>query len=64
MTMKLMGFIKPHNVGPGWFKAAKPDIAELKALLELPFEHVLPVHGEEVIGGARAKFRPAIEALG
>ena len=24
VMMKMLGFIKPHNVGPGWLKAAKP----------------------------------------
>jgi len=61
LVMRLMGFIKPHNVGPGWLKGAKPDRAGLRALLDLPFEHVLPAHGAAVIGGAREKFRPAIE---
>jgi len=63
VTMRWMGFFKPHNVGPGWFKAAKPDIRELQQVLELAFEHVLPVHGDPVIGNAREKFRPAIERL-
>jgi hypothetical protein len=61
VMMKLMGFIKPHNVGPGWLKQARPKAAELSGLLELDFEHVLPAHGSNVIGGAKAAFRPAIE---
>lgn len=61
--MKLLGFIKPHNIGPGWLKEAKPDVAEVSSLLDLPFEHVLPVHGSAVIGGAKDLFRPAIERL-
>jgi hypothetical protein len=63
VVMRLMGFFKPHNVGPGWWKIAKPDHAELQAVLDLPFEHLLPVHGTEVVGGAKEKFRPAIERL-
>jgi hypothetical protein len=63
IMMRLMGFIKPHNVGPGWLKAARPDLRELKAILGLEFEHVLPVHGTPVIGGAREAYRPAIERL-
>ena len=59
--MRRMGFIKPHNVGPGWLKLAKPDKAELEAILDLDFDHVLPAHGTEVIGHAKAAFRPAIE---
>lgn len=63
VAMRLMGFFKAHNVGPGWLKGAKPDPAELHALLELEFEHLLPVHGTPVIGGAKEKFRPVIERV-
>lgn len=62
-VMRLMGFIKPHNIGPGWLKVAEPDVAEIKALLDLEFAHVLPVHGLPVIGDATAKFRPVIDKL-
>ncbi|MCA9587385.1 MAG: hypothetical protein KC657_18790 [Myxococcales bacterium] len=63
LVMRLMGFIKPHNVGPGWLRGAKPEIARVKAILDLDFEHVLPVHGEAVLGGAKEKYRPAILGL-
>lgn len=63
-VMKVMGFIKPHNIGPGWLKGAKPDPAEVRAILDLDFDHVLPAHGSEVIGNARELFRPAIERVG
>ena len=36
---------------------------EVKAILDLEFEHVLPVHGGKVIGGAKEKYRPAIERV-
>lgn len=61
LVMRGMGFIEPHNLGPGWIKAAKPPASELRRLLDLEFEHVLPAHGGEVIGGALEKFRPTIE---
>lgn len=61
LMMGKMGFFKPHNVGPGWLKFAKPSAAGLRSILDLPFEHVLPGHGIPVIGGAREKYRPAIE---
>ncbi len=63
IAMKLMGFLKPHNLGPGWVKGAVPDMAAVRALLDLDFEHVLPAHGFAVIGGAKEKFRPAIEKV-
>lgn len=61
VMMRLMGFIKPHNVGPGWLEMAEPKREEIAALLDLDFQHVLPVHGAPVIGGAKEKYRPSIE---
>jgi hypothetical protein len=61
--MKMMGFIKPHNVGPAWFKQAKPPKSQLSAILELSFANVLPAHGEPVIGNGRELYRPAIERV-
>ncbi len=61
-TMRMMGFFRPCNVGPGWLKQAKPSAQSLRGILDLPFAHVLPAHGEPVIGGAKERFRPAIEA--
>ena len=60
--MKVMGFIKPHNVGPGWLKSAKPSAADVSGLGDLEFDNLLPVHGDPVLGGAREKYRPAIES--
>lgn len=61
IVMKRMGFLKPHNVGPGWLQFASPSVADVRSMLDLDFEHVLPCHGEPVIGGAKEKYRPAIE---
>ncbi len=61
LIMRMMGFIKPHQVGPGWLKQAKPKPEDLRALLTQPFENVLPSHGKPVIGGAKAAYTPAIE---
>lgn len=61
ILMKAMGFIKPHNVGPGWLKQTKPSQRDLRALLELSFQHVLPAHGAPVIGHAKEAFTPAIQ---
>ena len=59
--MKKMGFFKPCNVGPGWLQFAKPQASEVRSILDLDFEHVLPAHGQAVIGGAKEKFRPSLE---
>jgi hypothetical protein len=59
--MKMMGFVKPHNVGPGWLSQCKPPKQELRAILDLPFANVLPAHGVPAIGGAVDLYRPAIE---
>lgn len=63
VMMKLLGFIKAHNIGPGWLKITKPDPKEIRSLLDIKFDHLLPVHGAEVIGGAREAYRKVIEAL-
>ncbi len=60
-VMRVLGYIKPCNVGPGWLKLGKPPAADLARVLELSFEHVVPVHGDLVTGGAKEKFRPALE---
>lgn len=59
--MKLLGLARPCNMGVGWLMFTKPDRADLLSLLELPFSHVLPIHGLPVIGDAKEKYRPAIE---
>jgi hypothetical protein len=61
--MKLMGFIRPHNIGPGWLKQCKPPKNELAGILGLGFANVLPSHGDVVLGDAIAKYRPVIERL-
>lgn len=63
LMMKVMGFIKPCNIGPGWLKMAKPDAKEIRGILDLDFEHVLPAHGTAVIGGAKEAYRATIEKL-
>jgi hypothetical protein len=61
IIMKRMGFFKPYNVGPGWLQVAHPSAADVRSVLDLEFEHVLPAHGDAVIGGAKEKYRPVIE---
>jgi hypothetical protein len=61
LMMKRMGFFKPFNVGPGWLQFAHPTATDVRSVLDLDFEHVLPGHGDAVVGGAKEKFRPALE---
>lgn len=61
IMMKRMGFMKPYNVGPGWIRFARPSGVDVRSILDLDFEHVLPSHGDAVIGDAKEKYRPAIE---
>jgi hypothetical protein len=61
LMMRRLGFIKPHNVGPAWLKQTRPPTSDLLRVLELDFEHVLPAHGEPVLGGAKSAYRAAIE---
>lgn len=63
VIMRFMGFFRPYNLGPGWLKVAKPTPSGLAFLLDLSFEHVLPVHGEPVLGAAKDAFRPTITAM-
>jgi hypothetical protein len=61
--MKVMGFMKPHNIGPAWMKKTKPPKEDLRAIVDLPFVNVFPAHGEAVVGDAVALYRPVIERV-
>jgi len=61
LMMPAMGFVRSHNIGPIWNKVARPAAEDFEGLLALRFEHVLPAHGDEVMGNARELYRPAIE---
>lgn len=63
IIMRLMGFFRPYNVGPGWLKSTKPDVEEIRRKLDVSFEHMLPAHGEPVIGGAKVSYAPTLERL-
>ncbi len=62
IMMKMMGFFHPYHIGPGWLKISKVDRSELKKLLNVDFNHVLPGHGDPVIDNAKEKYRPALES--
>jgi hypothetical protein len=61
--LKLGGFMKPHNIGPGWLKQCNPPKQDLRAILDLAFANVLTCHGAAVIGDARELYRPAIDRV-
>lgn len=61
LMLSFKGFIKAYNIGPAWRKFLKPSADDLRGLLDLRFEHVLPAHGDEVIGNALELYRPVIE---
>ncbi len=61
--MRMMGFIKPHNIGPGWYKQCKPPKDQLRAILGHTFANVVPAHGTPVIGNAAELYRPAIDRV-
>jgi len=61
IMMKKFGFWKAHNVGPGWLQFAKPNRGNVRSIMNLNFEHVLPDHGAVVIGNVKEKFRPVVE---
>jgi len=63
VSMWAMGFMKPHNIGPGWVGQCKPPKHEVRGILDLKFENVLPCHGEPVLGDAHELYRPAIERV-
>jgi hypothetical protein len=63
VMMRMMGFIRPHNIGPGWLKQCKPPSEELRAILGFSFKNVLPAHGAPVIGNAVELYRGAIERV-
>ncbi len=60
--MKKLGFFKPYNVGPGWAQFAKPSLKEVRSILDMNFDNVLPGHGDPVIGDAKEKYRPVLES--
>ncbi|MBL4684107.1 MAG: hypothetical protein JKY37_05930 [Nannocystaceae bacterium] len=62
LMMRKFGFFKPHAVGAGWLQFASPSSKDVRSVLDLSFEHVLPGLGTPIIGAAKQKYRPALEA--
>ena len=63
VIMRLMGFIRPHNIGPAWLRQCKPPREDLRAILGSRFANVVPAHGTPVIGDAVNLYRPAIDRV-
>ncbi len=61
--MKRMGFIKPHNVGPGWLKQCKPPREQVRALGDMTFANVITSHGSAVIGDAISLYKPVLGTM-
>lgn len=63
ILMKRLGFFHAYLVGPAWLKSTKPAASDLKSIfLDSEYANVIPGHGDPVIGGAKEKYRPAVEA--
>lgn len=60
IVMKKMGFYHPHLVGPAWLQFASPTADDVRSLLDLEFDKVLPGHGMPVLAGAKTKYMPSI----
>jgi hypothetical protein len=63
IMMKKGGFIKAGNVGPAWLKFTKPEVSQIKNILDLQFDNLIPAHGTPVIGDAKELYRPCISNL-
>lgn len=63
LMMWWMGFMKPANIGPMWLKAVKPDRADFERIAALDFEHLLPSHGQPIIGGAKAQVTATVARI-
>ncbi len=62
VMFRAMGLIGPHRLARPWVEGVQPDPERIRAILALPFRHVLPLHGDPVLHQAKERFRPAIEA--
>lgn len=65
LVMPLLGFRRDTLVGPLWLKRMAPEEgsleSELRRVLGLDFEHLLPAHGSPVWGGAHTAVAVAID---
>lgn len=61
LATKRMGLIKSHQVGPIWKKTVEPSMAQMRERLMLPFDVLLPAHGDPVMEGADLLYKEALE---
>jgi len=61
--LMMRGFMREHGIGPGWVRFAKPDLAEVMAVMERPFEYLIPAHGKFVANHASTHYRASLEKL-
>ena len=63
IILKRKGFFHAYNVGPAWLENVKLEKSDLKSIfLDSEFANVIPGRGDPVIGGAKEKYRPSVEA--
>lgn len=56
VAMRLLGFIKPANVGPAWRKRTKVRKEDFDRLQKLSYRHVLGAHGTPVKDTAHEQY--------
>jgi len=65
VATRLMGFMKPAQIGPPWRKKMTPDGGSLRPdferLVALPFDRLLGGHGGMLETGAQAALRTSID---
>lgn len=57
------GFFRPANIGPVWRKREQPALRDYERLLELPFSHLLPGHGEPLLEDAKTILSNSVREL-
>lgn len=62
-AMQGLGFLREANVGPGWRQGTGVKAEDFRRLLEVPFRHVLPAHGEPLLDRAKELYARTFEEL-
>lgn len=56
LRMAELGFLRRANVGPGWRLGSGVRADDFERLRRVPFAHLLPAHGEPLLGDAAGSF--------